>query len=92
MSDLRDRLKNGRPLLTGWASLGSPLAIELMGRAGFDLVTIDQQHGIGGPAELLAQLTAARAAGLPALVRVSAMRRVSSGAPSTLAPRASSVP
>ncbi len=43
-----------------------------MGCAGFDLVVIDQQHGTGGSAELLAQLTAARAAGLPALVRVAA--------------------
>ncbi len=68
--NLRERLKGGRPLLAGWASLGTSLSIELMGRAGFDLVVIDQQHGVGGSAELLAQLTAARAARLPALVRV----------------------
>lgn len=67
---IRDKLALGKPLFNAWMSLGSPLAVELAGEAGADLVTIDQQHGIGGNAELLACLTAAKAAGLPALVRV----------------------
>jgi 4-hydroxy-2-oxoheptanedioate aldolase len=40
-----------------------------MGEAGYDLVLIDQQHGLGDHSDLVNCLTAARAAGLPALVR-----------------------
>lgn len=59
-----------RLLLNAWVQLGSPYAVELAGEAGWDVVTIDQQHGLGGGDHLVACLTAARAAGLPALVRV----------------------
>ncbi len=67
---IRDRLAEGRPLFNAWMSLGSSFAIELAAEAGADLVTIDQQHGIGGHPEMLACLTAASAAGVPALIRV----------------------
>lgn len=67
---LRTALEGGKPLFNAWMTLGSAYAVELMAEAGASLVTIDQQHGIGGNAELLACLTAARAAGLPALVRI----------------------
>lgn len=67
---IRDRLAAGKPLFNAWATLGAPFAIELAADAGADIVTIDQQHGIGDNTELLACLTAARAAGVPALVRV----------------------
>ncbi len=67
---IREKLALGKPLFNAWMTLGSPFAIELASEAGADLVTIDQQHGIGGHAEMLACLMAAEAAGLPALVRV----------------------
>lgn len=67
---IRDRLVAGAPLFNAWLTLGAAFAVELAAEAGSDLVTIDQQHGIGGNAELVAGLTAARAAGIPALVRV----------------------
>jgi 4-hydroxy-2-oxoheptanedioate aldolase len=66
----RDKLERGKPLFNAWLSLGSPFLVEVVAEAGADLVTIDQQHGIGGNAELVASLTAAKAAGVPALVRV----------------------
>lgn len=53
-----------------WCTLGLPVGVELVAAAGWDLVLIDQQHGFGGQAELLGGLTAARAAGVPACVRV----------------------
>lgn len=53
-----------------WAALGSAHAVELAGKAGADAVLIDTQHGIAGKSELVSCLTAARAASLPALVRV----------------------
>lgn len=69
---IRGALAAGKALFNAWSTLGVPFAVELAADAGADLVTIDQQHGIGGNAELLACLTAARAAGVPALVRVAA--------------------
>lgn len=52
-----------------WVTLGLPYVVEQMAETGYDVVLIDQQHGIGGHAEMVNCLTAARAAGLPAVVR-----------------------
>jgi 4-hydroxy-2-oxoheptanedioate aldolase len=71
---MEDRFRNaraeGRTLLNAWLTLNSPFVIELIGEAGWDCITIDQQHGLGGNEELVACLTAARACGMPAIVRV----------------------
>jgi 4-hydroxy-2-oxoheptanedioate aldolase len=67
---IREKVAAGETLYNAWISLGVPIGVELAADAGADLVTIDQQHGLGGNAEMLACLTAARAAGVPALVRV----------------------
>ena len=66
----RSAAKQRRTLFNAWLSLNNPFLIELIGEAGWDCVTIDQQHGLGGNETLLACLTAARAAELPAIVRV----------------------
>ena len=67
---LREKLALGTPLFDAWLSLGSAFVVEVVAEAGADVITIDQQHGIGGNTDLVAALTAARAAGVPALVRV----------------------
>jgi 4-hydroxy-2-oxoheptanedioate aldolase len=69
---IRAKIAGGRPLFNAWLTLGSPFAVELAAEAGCDLVTVDQQHGIGGHAEMLSCLMAATAGGVPALVRVAA--------------------
>lgn len=66
----RKAAEAGRTLLNAWLTLNSPFLIELIGEAGFDCITIDQQHGLGGNEALLGCLTAARGAGLSAIVRV----------------------
>lgn len=66
---LRDALETDTPLLMAWVTLGVPYIVEAMGEAGHDLVLVDQQHGLGNPADMVNCLVAARAAGLPALVR-----------------------
>lgn len=68
--DFRALLAARRTVFKAWLGLGSPLAVEIAADAGWDAVLIDQQHGAGGQAELLGCLTAAKAAGVPALVRV----------------------
>lgn len=67
---VRAALAKKPTLLNAWITLGLPLAIEMVGAAGWDLATIDQQHGLGGPDRLVDCLVGARSAGLPALVRV----------------------
>ncbi len=66
----RKAAQEGRTLFNAWLMLNSPFVIELIGEAGWDCLTIDQQHGMGGNEALLGCLTAARACGLPAIVRV----------------------
>lgn len=66
----RSAARERRTLFNAWLMMNNPLAIELIGEAGWDCLTIDQQHGAGGNDTLLACLTAARAASLPAIVRV----------------------
>ena len=67
---LRKAAKERRTLFNAWLTLNNPFLIELIGEAGWDCITIDQQHGLGGNEALLGCLTAARACGLPAIVRV----------------------
>lgn len=70
-SDLfRQAAREQRTLFSAWLMVNSPLLVEVIGGAGWDAVMIDQQHGLGGHDEMVACLTAARAAGMPALVRV----------------------
>ncbi|MGE0052751.1 MAG: HpcH/HpaI aldolase/citrate lyase family protein [Hyphomicrobium sp.] len=69
-ADFRALLKTRKPLPTAWLGLGSSLVVETVAEAGWPVVVIDQQHGAGGNTELLACLTAARAAHVPALVRI----------------------
>jgi 4-hydroxy-2-oxoheptanedioate aldolase len=66
----REAQKARRTLFNAWLTLNNPFLIELIGEAGWDCITIDQQHGLGGNEALVACLTAARACGLPAIVRV----------------------
>ncbi|MGI9382205.1 MAG: HpcH/HpaI aldolase family protein, partial [Methyloligellaceae bacterium] len=65
-----DLLAKNKTSYAGWCTLGSSYGVELVAAAGWDLVLIDQQHGFGGQAEMLAGLTAARAGDVPACVRV----------------------
>ena len=68
--DFRALLSAHKPVYSAWLGLGSPLCVEIAADAGWQAVMIDQQHGAGGHAELSACLTAAKAAGVPAMARV----------------------
>jgi 2-keto-3-deoxy-L-rhamnonate aldolase RhmA len=67
---LKARLTAGETLFGSFLTLGSPLAAEAMGLAGFDWLLVDLEHGGGHEAQLLGQLLGARAAGVHALARV----------------------
>ncbi|MGA7547057.1 MAG: hypothetical protein WBW08_14715, partial [Methyloceanibacter sp.] len=65
VDQFRKAANEGRTLFSAWLTLNSPFVIELIAQAGWDCITIDQQHGMGGNEVLLGCLTAARACGLP---------------------------
>jgi 2-keto-3-deoxy-L-rhamnonate aldolase RhmA len=67
---MKARLAAGETLLGSFLTLGSPLAAETLGLAGFDWLLVDLEHGGGGESLLLGQVLGARAAGVHALVRV----------------------
>lgn len=52
-----------------FASLASPLAVEVIARSGADFVIVDLEHGATGDSQLLGLLHAAEAAGVRAIVR-----------------------
>ncbi len=78
-STFRDRVLAGEPLFGCWSGLGSPLAAELVARAGFDWVLVDLEHGAATEAELLAHLTAIEGTGAAALVRPQSGERLRIG-------------
>ncbi len=45
LTDLRARLQAGQPTVGGWQQLPCPEAAEIMGRAGYDWVAVDMEHG-----------------------------------------------
>ena len=67
--DLRSRLRAGETLFGTFLGLASPVATELVARAGFDWLIIDLEHGAGTEADLLANLHAVGGTPTAALVR-----------------------
>ncbi len=70
MKHLPERLKNGETLLGCFLNLGSPLTAEMTGKAGFDFVVIDLEHGSGTEADVLHQLQALEHTSTRSVVRV----------------------
>src|SRR4051812_33140546 len=67
---VRDAWTKKQAVANAWLSLGNPLAAEIVAMQGYDVATIDLQHGLGGFSETLGMLQAIRAAGVPPMVRV----------------------
>ena len=94
---LRELWERGEPTLGGWCVIPSPFAAELMGRAGYDWVCIDTQHGLIGYDQMLPMLQALSATGTPAFVRVPSnhpadiMKALDAGAQGVVVPMVNSV-
>src|SRR4051812_46830034 len=67
---MKARLAAGETLFGTFLTLGSPLAAETLGLAGFDWLLVALEHGGGDESLLLGQLLGASSAGVHALVRV----------------------
>jgi 4-hydroxy-2-oxoheptanedioate aldolase len=68
-TDLRARILGGETLFGTFITLGSPTAAEICGRAGFDWLIIDLEHGAAHESDLLTSLYAAGSTPATALVR-----------------------
>jgi 4-hydroxy-2-oxoheptanedioate aldolase len=69
-NSLKQRLANGENVLGCWSFLGDPQVVEILSLAGFDYLILDQEHGLGDPTTLPAQLHAMSATPTVGVVRV----------------------
>ncbi|MBE7173544.1 MAG: 2-dehydro-3-deoxyglucarate aldolase [Williamsia sp.] len=75
MKNLKQRIKQGETVFGCWLNLGSPLTAEMVGKAGFDWVLIDLEHGAGEEKDVLFQLQALEHTSAAALIRVESAER-----------------
>jgi 4-hydroxy-2-oxoheptanedioate aldolase len=82
----------GQPTVGLWHRLGTPQAVEIVGRSGFDWICVDAQHGFIDETEVRMMLTGLANASCPSIVRTSwhdpgsAMRALDAGAYGVLFP------
>ena len=70
MNLLRQKLERKEKILGTLVSLTDPALCEIMGNVGFDCVWIDMEHTCISCKDALCHLNAARATGIPAVVRL----------------------
>lgn len=66
----KERLKGGRPALGCLVNMASPIATEIVARAGYDCVMIDLEHGPGDFLNATAQMQAVSGLACAPLIRV----------------------
>ncbi len=76
---IRRRILDGETLYGAWTDMASPLATEITGRAGYDWLIADLEHGAPTEADLLAVLLAAEVSGAAAFVRPQSGERLRIG-------------
>ena len=97
MGKVREALAAGRPSYGSWVTLDSAMAAEVMGRAGFDWLILDGQHGAVDAGNMLSLIQAVELGGTPAIVRVGwndesqIMRALDLGAYGVIVPMVSTV-
>ncbi len=70
MTPLHQHFASGGKAVNGWCALPSPVTAEIMGRQGFDIMTIDLQHGLMDYQMALTMLQVLQGLPAPVLVRV----------------------
>jgi 4-hydroxy-2-oxoheptanedioate aldolase len=89
---LKEIWASGKPALGGWCSMPGSFSAELMANQGWDVITIDTQHGVIGYSEMLQMLQAISTTDATPLVRVAwnqpgeIMRALDSGAYGIICP------
>jgi 4-hydroxy-2-oxoheptanedioate aldolase len=67
---IRTLLAEGKPVVNGWVQIPAPFSAESLGRAGFDSITMDMQHGLMDYATVVTCLQAIHRFPITPLVRV----------------------
>lgn len=70
IADLKSHFTAGGTALNGWCAIPSPVTAEIVGRAGFDMVTVDLQHGLIDYQMALTMLQVLQGLPAPVLARV----------------------
>lgn len=69
-ASIQARFATGTKAVNGWCALPSPVTAEIMGRQGFDLMTVDLQHGLIDYQMALTMLQVLQGLPAPVMVRV----------------------
>jgi len=72
MKSIRQQVLQRHPVCGTWIVLGSSVAAEITGNAGFDWVLLDMEHGMAGTGSLLHQLMVLESTPAAPIVRVAA--------------------
>ena len=75
MKNIKEKLSAGEAVHGCWLNSGSEINAEIVGKAGFDWVVLDLEHGIGTENNLVNQLQALRGSTTIKIVRVEALVR-----------------
>ena len=75
MNPIQEKFQRGELSVGTFTQLGTPIAVECLGRTGLDYVLIDTEHCAVGVEFLTAAITAADAAGITPLVRINEISR-----------------
>lgn len=70
ITDIKAHFAAGGTAVNGWCAIPSPITAEIMGRAGFDLMTVDLQHGLIDYQTALTLLQVLQGLPAPVMVRV----------------------
>src|SRR5688500_1368253 len=75
MKNLKQRIQSGERALGCWVNMGSLVSTEIVGRAGFDWVLVDLEHGAGDNTIMYQQLQVLESTGVTAIVRTGELSR-----------------
>jgi 4-hydroxy-2-oxoheptanedioate aldolase len=70
ITDLKSHFTAGGTAVNGWCAIPSAVTAEIMGRAGFDLMTVDLQHGLIDYQMALTMIQVLQGLPAPVMVRV----------------------
>lgn len=75
MKNLKEKIRSGEAVHGCWINLGSTVSAEIIGRAGFDWVLIDLEHGSGNDLAMYQQLQVLAGTPTTPLVRTDELSR-----------------
>jgi 4-hydroxy-2-oxoheptanedioate aldolase len=75
MKTIKQRILSGEVVYGCWINMGSLVSTEIVGRAGFDWVLIDLEHGAGNDTTMYHQLQVLENTGPTAIVRTDELSR-----------------